>query len=136
MSPTNRNTIASALSSVLSGIDGTGLYTYDLSGTGQVEQLDLDGPPVSRVRPYVAYHLGPRQDIRGGQGADLSSYGQTLTVDVVGVVTGGASRHHPRAPCLPEPRRSTGARPHGLNRGGYRARGRRTTAGRVCRDDR
>ena len=88
-SPTNRNTIASALSSVLSGIDGTGLYTYDLSGTGQVEQLDLDGPPVSRVRPYVAFHLGPRQDIRGGQGADLSSYGQTLAVDVVGVVSGG-----------------------------------------------
>lgn len=88
--PTNRNTIASALSSVLAGIDGTGLYTYDLSGTGQVEQLDLDGPPVSRVRPYVAYHLGPRQDIRTGQGADLSQYGQTLTVDVVGVVTGGA----------------------------------------------
>jgi len=89
-SPTNRNTIASALSSVLAGIDGTRLYSYDLSGTGQVEQLDLDGPPVSRVRPYVAYHLGPRQDIRGGQGADLSQYGQTLTVDVVGVVTGGA----------------------------------------------
>ena len=89
--PTNRNTIASAMTTVLQGIDGTGSYTYDLSGTGQVEQLDLAGPPVSRVRPYVAYYLGPRQDIRNGAGADLSQYGQTLTVDLVAVVTGGAA---------------------------------------------
>ena len=87
--PTNRNTIASALTTILQGIDGTGSYTYDLSGTGQVEQIDLAGPPVSRVRPYVAYYLGARQDIRGGAGADLSQYGQTMTVDLVGVVTGG-----------------------------------------------
>lgn len=87
--PTNRNTIASALTTILQGINGTGSYTYDLSGTGQVEQIDLAGPPVSRVRPYVAYYLGARQDIRGGAGADLSQYGQTMTVDLVGVVTGG-----------------------------------------------
>ena len=87
--PTNRNTIASALTTILQGIDGTGSYTYDLSGAGQVEQIDLAGPPVSRVRPYVAYYLGARQDIRGGAGADLSQYGQTMTVDLVGVVTGG-----------------------------------------------
>ena len=74
--PTNRNTIASAMTSVLQGIDGSGSYTYDLSGTGQVEQLDLAGPPVSRVRPYVAYYLGPRQDIRNG--ADESSRSQCL----------------------------------------------------------
>jgi hypothetical protein len=87
--PTNRNTIASALTTILQNIDGTGSYTYDLSGAGQVEQIDLAGPPVSRVRPYVAYYLGARQDIRGGAGADLSQYGQTMTVDLVGVVTGG-----------------------------------------------
>ena len=87
--PTNRNTIASALTTILQGIDGTGSYTYDLSGAGQVEQIDLAGPPVSRVRPYVAFYLGARQDIRGGAGADLSQYGQTMTVDLVGVVTGG-----------------------------------------------
>ena len=88
--PTNRNPIASAMTTVLQGIDGTGSYTYDLSGTGQIEQLDLDGPPISRVRPYVAFYLGARQDIRGGAGADLSQYGQTMTVDLVGVVTGGS----------------------------------------------
>ena len=91
MSTVNRNTIATALDGVLSAINGSGSYTYDLSGTGQVEQLDLAGPPLSRVRPYVAYYLGPRQDIRGGAGSDLSQYGQTLTVDLLGVVTGGAS---------------------------------------------
>ena len=89
--PTNRNTIASAMTSVLQTIDGTGLFTYNLSGTGQVEQLDLDGPPISRVRPYVAFYLGPRQDIRNGAGADLSQYGQTMSVDLVGVVSGGAT---------------------------------------------
>ena len=88
--PTNRNTIATAMTAVLRGIYGTGSYTYDLSGTGQVEQPALDGPPISRVRPYVAYYLGARQDIRGGAGADLSQYGQTMTVDLVGVVTGGS----------------------------------------------
>jgi len=90
MTTTNRNTIASALSTVLSGINGSGSYTYDLSGTGQVEQLDLAGPPISRVRPYVAFYLGGRQDVRGGQGADLSQYGQTLSIDLLGVVTGGS----------------------------------------------
>lgn len=89
--PKNRNTIASAMASVLQGIDGSGSYTYDLSAAGQVEQLDLAGPPVSRKRPYVAFHLGPRQDLRGGATADLSQYGQTMSVDLVGVVTGGVS---------------------------------------------
>jgi len=91
MTTVNRNTIATALDGVLSAINGSGSYTYDLSGTGQVEQLDLAGPPLSRVRPYVAYYLGPRQDIRGGAGSDLAQYGQTLTIDLLGVVTGGAS---------------------------------------------
>ena len=99
--PTNRNTIASAMTTVLQGIDGTGSYTYDLSGTGQVEQLDLAGPPVSRVRPYVAYYLGPRQDIRNGAGADLSRRG-TLRGGHGRKQHGG--RHHSRAPWLAEPR--------------------------------
>lgn len=87
--PTNRNTIASAMTTILQGIDGTGDYTYNLSGPGQVQQVDLNGPPLSKVRPYVAFYLGARQDIRNGPGADLSQYGQTLAVDLVGVVSGG-----------------------------------------------
>ncbi len=87
--PTNRNTIASALTTVLQGIDGSGAYSFDLSGAGQVEQLDLAGPPISRVRPYLAFHLGPRQDLRAGADADLSQYGQAMTVDLLAVVSGG-----------------------------------------------
>ena len=89
--PTNRNTIASALTTVLQAIDGSGSYTFDLSGAGQIEQLDLAGPPVTRVRPYVAFHLGARQDLRGGADADLSQYGQTMSVDLLAVVSGGTS---------------------------------------------
>jgi len=89
--PTNRGTIATALTAVLQSIDGTGSYTHNLSGADQVEQLDLNGPPVSRVRPYVAFFLGSRQDIRGGADADLSQYGQTMSVDLLAVVSGGTS---------------------------------------------
>lgn len=89
--PTNRNTIASALTTVLQAIDGSGSYTFDLSGAGQIEQLDLAGPPVTRVRPYLAFHLGARQDLRGGADADLSQYGQTMSVDLLAVVSGGTS---------------------------------------------
>lgn len=89
--PTNRNAIASGLTSVLQGIDGTGSYTFNLSADGQVQQLDLAGPPVAKVRPYLAFHLGPRQDLRGGADADLSQYGQTMSVDLVAVVSGGVS---------------------------------------------
>ena len=89
--PTNRNTIASALTTVLQAIDGSGSYSFDLSGAGQIEQLDLAGPPVTRVRPYLAFHLGARQDLRGGADADLSQYGQTMSVDLLAVVSGGTS---------------------------------------------
>ncbi len=76
---------------MLQAIDGSGSYTFDLSGAGQSEQLDLAGPPVTRVRPYVAFHLGARQDLRGGADADLSQYGQTMSVDLLAVVSGGTS---------------------------------------------
>lgn len=89
--PTNRNTIASALTTLLQGIDGSGDYTYDLSGDGQVEQLAPNGPPITRKRPYVAFHMGSRQDLRSGADADLSQYGQAMSIDLVAVVSGGLS---------------------------------------------
>ncbi len=87
MAAKNRNAIASGISSALGSINGSLPYTHDLTGAGQIENVEPAGPPQTMIHPYACYWLGTRQDIRDGAGADLSQYGQTLEFFVLGVVS-------------------------------------------------
>ena len=87
MPATNRNTIAAGINTALTGIDGSSPYNHDLSGSGQVENVEPDGPPRTDAGPYACFWLGARQDIRDGPGADLSQYAQTLDFSILGVVS-------------------------------------------------
>lgn len=82
----NRRDIVAGIEGVLSTIDGTGDYVHDLTPSGAVSRLVSAGQPATGVLPRVEYALGARQDNRAGEGADLSFYGQSLTVDLIGYV--------------------------------------------------
>lgn len=86
MAAVNRNQITAGILAALQNIDGTGDYVNDLTAPGQIENVQWSGPPESVRIPYVSFWLGARSDIRDGQDADLSQYGQTMRFFIVGMV--------------------------------------------------
>lgn len=77
--------VVEALKTTIAGIDGSGSYTYDLSGTDMVQISTIPAsPPAPR-----AYIMSPRLS-SSPDGVCLGHYARTLSIAVVGVVSEGS----------------------------------------------
>ena len=87
MSTLNRGVAVSGLISALQTIDGTGTFTYDLSGSGQVVEGRTVGPPKSsaeiKPRGWVWSSRRTESSRDRAIGADLSHYGQRMEITAV-----------------------------------------------------
>lgn len=74
--------ILEAVQTALGAVDGTGGYTYDLSGSNAV--VLFDGPP--RSPPFV--NLSAARGVSAEHGLSLGDYKRTMVVEVFGCVSG------------------------------------------------
>ena len=73
------NNIHDALISQIQGVNGSGVYTHDLSGTGKVGRVRTASPPIGP--PYATIVL---DEVRSGHDVVLGSYRRDCMYTIVG----------------------------------------------------
>lgn len=74
--------VLEAVKTALAAVDGTGVYTYDLSGSNAV--VLFDGPP--RSPPFV--NISTSRGVTSKHGLSLGDYERGMVVEILGCVSG------------------------------------------------